>query len=151
MISLSIQANSQALQSYFDRLRQGMADMKPVMDSIGMELETRISARFETETDPTGQAWEAWAPWTREHYPDDGNGRLLDRYGDMLASLTHSADGTSVRVGFGDPKAAFHEWGTWKMPRRGMLFADPDTGELGAGDEAALLDIVGIWLDDLMR
>jgi len=37
------------------------------------------------------------------------------------------------------------------MPRRGMLFADPDTGELGAQDEAAVLDILGVWLDDLMR
>ena len=151
MISLSVEVSSQALQDYLARLRQGMTNMRPVMDSIGMELESRISARFETETDPTGQPWEVWAPWTRENYPDDGNRRLLDRYGDMLASLTHSADATSVRVGFGDPKAAFHEWGTWKMPRRGLLFADPDTGELGAQDEAAVLDILGVWLDDLMR
>jgi phage virion morphogenesis protein len=151
MITLSVEVSSQALQDYLAQLRQGMANMRPVMDSIGMELESRISARFETETDPNGQPWEGWAPWTRENYPEDGNSRLLDRYGDMLASLTHSAAATSARVGFGDPKAAFHEWGTWKMPRRGMLFSDPETGELGAEDEAAVLDIVGVWLNDLAR
>lgn len=151
MIDFSVQVRSEAVLEVLDRLRRGVADMRPVMDTIGMELEGRISGRFETETDPLGQAWEPWAPWTRANYPEDGNGRILDRYGDMLASLTHSADSESTRVGFGDPKAVFHEWGTWKMPRRGLLFADPDAGELGAGDEAAILDILGVWLDDLVR
>ena len=68
---------------------------------------------------------------------------------DMLASLTHQADATSVRVGFGKPYAAFHEWGTEHMPRRGLLFDDPDAGTLAEGDEAAVLDIIGVWLDGL--
>ena len=85
-----------------------------------------------------------------DSYPDGGNRRLLDRYGDMLASLSHQADATSVRVGFGQPYAAFHEWGTEHMPRRGLLFADPDAGTLAEGDEAAVLDILAVWLDDLI-
>lgn len=67
----------------------------------------------------------------------------------MLGSLNFSADADSVRVGFGNLVAVFHEWGTWKIPRRGMLFADPDTGELGAGDDAAVLDVLSAWLDTL--
>ena len=116
------------------------------MASIGMELENRVSGRFESRTDPNGDAWEAWALSTKAQYPADGNKRLLDRYGDMLASLSHSADATSATVGFGDPVATYHEWGTEHMPRRGMLFADPDAGTLGKEDEAAVLDILSAWI-----
>ncbi len=59
-----------------------------------------------------------------------GNERLLDRYGDMLDGLSSQADASSVRVGFDQPYAVYHEWGTKHMERRGMLTANPDTGEL---------------------
>ena len=149
MIILSIEDNSRSVRNALHRLQQGMKNQRPVMDSIGQELVSRVSGRFETETDPLGQSWEPWAPFTKETYPKDGNGRILDRYGDMLASLNHSADSNSARVGFGKAEAVFHEWGTWKMPRRGMLFADPDAGELSPDDDAAVLDIIGVWLDGL--
>lgn len=151
MLDFNVHVDSQVVRDVLGRLYRGLEDMHPVMDSIGQELESLVSGRFETETDPLGQPWEPWAPQTRASYPEDGNGRILDRYGDMLASLNHTADSHSTRVGFGDAKAVFHEWGTWKMPRRGMLFADPDAGVLGADDEAAVLDILHVWLDDLVR
>lgn len=126
-----------------------MGNLTPVMQSIGMELESRISGRFESRSDPSGRNWAPWAQSTVDSYPEDGNRQLLDRYGDMLASLSHQADASSVRVGFGQPYAAFHEWGTEHMPRRGLLFADPDAGTLAEDDEAAVLDILGVWLDGL--
>ena len=64
-----------------------------------------------------------WAQSTVDRYSEDGNRRLLNRYGDILTSLNHQADTTSARVGFGQPYAAFHEWGTKHMPRRRLLFA----------------------------
>ena len=64
----------------------------------------------------------------------------------MLGSLSHSSDATSVTVGFGNPVATYHEWGTEHMPRRGLLFADPDAGTLGTDDEAAVLDILSSWI-----
>lgn len=39
-----------------------------------------------------------WAQSTVDSYPDDGNRQLPDRYGDMLLSLNHKADATSVRI-----------------------------------------------------
>lgn len=156
MIDLTVEVHSETLDAVIAKLLRGMKDLTPVMDSIGQELESRVSGRFETETDPLGMAWAPWAESTRENYPDDGNGRILDRYGDMLRSLNHQADSSSVRVGFGavastagDVYAAYHEWGTWKMPRRGLLFADPDAGTLGDEDEASVLDILEVWLADL--
>lgn len=146
---LAITVDDKAFRSSLDAIHRGMSDLTPVMQSIGMEMESRISGRFESRTDPSGNAWAPWAQSTVDNYPEDGNRRLLDRYGDMLSSLSHQADATSVRVGFGQPYAAFHEWGTKHMPRRGLLFADPDAGTLSPDDEAAVLDILGVWLNDL--
>ena len=147
---LTITADDKAFRDSLAQLYRGMGNLTPVMQSIGMELESRISGRFESRTDPSGNAWAPWAQSTVDSYPDGGNRRLLDRYGDMLASLSHQADASSVRVGFGQPYAAFQEWGTEHMPRRGLLFADPDAGTLAEGDEAAVLDILAVWLDDLI-
>ena len=147
---LTITADDKAFRDSLAQLYRGMGNLTPVMQSIGMELESRISGRFESRTDPSGNAWAPWAQSTVDSYPDGGNRRLLDRYGDMLASLSHQADATSVRVGFGQPYAAFHEWGTEHMPRRGLLFSDPDAGTLAEGDEAAVLHILAVWLDDLI-
>ena len=117
------------------------------MAAIGGMLEARISGRFETESDPTGVAWMPWAESTRASYPEDGNARILDRYGDMLSSLNWQADASSVRVGFGQPYAVYHEWGTKRMPRRGLLFENPDAGALAPDDEKAVLDLLMDWLD----
>lgn len=146
---IDITTDDSAFRESLTRLRRGLGNLTPVMQSIGMELESRISGRFESRTDPSGSGWAPWAQSTVNSYPDNGNRLLLDRYGDMLASLNHQADATSVRVGFGQPHATFHEFGTRHMPRRGLLFADPDAGTLADDDEAAVLDILGVWLNDL--
>jgi phage virion morphogenesis protein len=156
MIDLSVNVGSKAVTDSLARIARGLGNLQPVMDSIGQELESRVSARFETETDPLGRSWAPWAESTRENYPADGHGRILERYGDMVRSLSHDADQDSVRVGFGavagkagDAYAVYHEWGTEHMPRRGLLMADPDAGTLGPGDEEAVLDILQVWLEDL--
>lgn len=143
---LEIKLDDAAFRTDLATLYRRLGNLTPVMQSIGMEMESRISGRFETRTDPSGKSWAPWAPSTVDSYPEDGNRQLLDRYGDMLLSLNHKADATSVRIGFGKPYAAFHEWGTKHMPRRGLIFADPDAGTLAKGDEAAVLDIIGRYL-----
>lgn len=105
-----------------------------------MELESRVSNRFETKTDPNGTPWAPWKPSTVENYPKDGNKRLLDRYGDMLASLTHQADNSSATIGFGQPHAQYHETGTKNMvPRRLLTNGD---GSIGRGDEQVVLRLL---------
>ncbi|MFE1574249.1 phage virion morphogenesis protein [Comamonas odontotermitis] len=146
---LSIDVNDSGFRSQMLQLERRLGDMTPVMESIGMALESNISRRFETRTDPSGAPWDPWKPSTKASYPEDGNGRLLDRYGDMLSSLNHQADSNSVRLGFGMDYATYHEWGTEHMPRRGLLFDDPDAGTLGAEDEATVLDVLQEFLDGL--
>lgn len=134
------------IREHIAHLQAMLGDMTEPLASIGMELESRISARFESRTDPSGDPWEPWAESTAASYPDDANGRLLDRYGDMLGSLSHQVTATSVTVGFGQPVATYHEWGTKHMPRRGLLWADPDLETLSEEDEAAVLEILSAWM-----
>jgi phage virion morphogenesis protein len=144
---LTIQADYSPLAAYLARLQQKSGDLLPVMDAIGQEMESRVRRRFETESDPTGAVWEEWALATVADYPEKGNGKVLDRYGNMLRSLSHQANASSVEIGFGQPYAAYHEWGTKKMPRRGMLSADPDAGTLAPDDVTAILGIVNGYLE----
>ena len=150
---LTVTVQSKPVDDLLSKLLEQMGNLQPAMQAIGQELNSRVSARFETRSDPLGKAWAPWAESTRENYPKDGRGLLLERYGDMLKSLNFQADSSSVRVGFGavaskqgDVYAAYHEWGTVKMPRRGLLFADPNTGTLAPADETAVLDIIGVFL-----
>lgn len=157
MIRVAIDIQDGEVSAVLRRLQKGMQHLEPVLASVGQEMESRVSARFETETDPLGHPWEPWAESTRENYPDDGHGRILDRYSAMLRSLNHQVDAESVRIGFGavaskagDVYAVYHEYGTRFMPRRGLLTADPETGQLAPDDEVAVLDILDVWLSDLI-
>jgi len=145
-MALTITADTKFVGDYLEQLGARIDDTAPLLDQIGMLMETRISSRFETMTDPGGAKWAAWAPTTKANYPDDAHGRLLDRYGDMLLSLTHTVDAQSVTIGFGQPHAAFHEFGTKHMKRRGLLFDNPEAGELGSGDREAILDLISDYL-----
>ena len=154
---LIITVQSQQVSDILAQLAARMDDLSPAMAAIGQQIESRVSARFETETDPSGQPWAPWAPSTRDSYPfpgsatakklgKPGNARILDRHNDMLKGLSHQADDNSVRIGFDQPYATYHEWGTDRMPRRGLLMADPDSGTLAPDDERTVLDILSDFL-----
>ena len=147
---ITIEANTPTVLQALRELEQRMTDMTPVMRDIGDRMESRVKARFETETDPLGNAWAPWAasydPAQGGSRPTNGNTTLLDLTFDMLDSLSWDADSQSVTIGFGQPYAAYHEFGTSKMPRRGMLSANPDTGQLAPDDEAEILDVIQDFL-----
>ena len=109
---LTITVHNATVLGLLDQLSARLGNLGPAMESAGQELHSRVSARFETETDPLGHPWAPWADSTRASYPKGGNRRILDRHGDMLSSLNHRADATSVRIGFGTPYA------NWIAPRK---------------------------------
>lgn len=146
---IAIDLNSDSVNAYLADLARRLDHPSELLASIGQEIESRVSARFETETDPTGQPWAPWKQSTIDSYPEDGNHRILDRYGDMLASLNHQVEGDAVLIGFGDPVATYHIFGTEDMERRDPLFADPEQGTLGHDDELAILDIATTYLGSL--
>lgn len=167
---IDVQIDDRELRAALDGLRRRLADMSPVMRAIATELEARVEARFETATDPTGRPWAPLSPSTLAAYLARGKGnrkkdggltkkgaaRLASRKplydtGDLLGSLTSRATRSEARVGFGQPYAAFHEYGTEKMPRRSLLMADPVSGTLGESDRQAVLDILREALEDAAR
>lgn len=154
---LNITVDDRAFRDYLTRLHSRIDDLSRPMEEIGHTLENRVRQRFETKTDPTGKAWAPWKQSTKDSYPyagtpaatKDGVGRgmLLQRYGTMLDSLSYSANRSSVRAGFAQAYATYHEFGTQTMGRRGMLYANPDTGMLADDDNAAVIDILERWLN----
>lgn len=149
---IEIEIHSQPVLDAFNRLIAAGQEPRAMLDAIGKEMESRVSARFETSTDPAGNPWSPWKPSTVKSYPKSGaNNKLLDRFNDMLGSLNHQADGDSVSIGFGQPYAKYHEFGTNKMARRRMLTADPDAGTLGAGDEEAIVGVLRAALESAVR
>lgn len=146
---IEVTTNTDAFEDSLRQLRRRVADLRPIMEGIGGELESRIANRFETRSDPDGKSWQAWSPSYLANYPQDGRGKLLERTGDLISSLNWQATDTSVRVGFGQIYSTYHEFGTERMPRRGLLFSDPEQGQLGADDEAAIDELLQDWLDGI--
>ena len=154
---LTITVDDGAFRAYMQRLQKSLGNMEPVMDAIGARLESNIRNRFATATDPSGKRWAVWKDSTKDSYPRPGakskhgagNHRLLDRYGTMLDSLNYQPGPSSVRIGFGQPYATYHEFGTKHMDRRGMLMADPTAGILAPDDERTVLDVLETFLGQL--
>ncbi len=159
MIDLDL--DDREVRAALQRLQQRLTDLTPVMKAIATALEAQVEKRFETATDPAGRPWAPLAPSTLAAWLDRGKGnrkkdgsltkkgrqRLSSRKplydtGDLLGSLNSSFTRSEARVGFGVPYAAYHEYGTKKMPRRGLLMANPQSRTLGEADRREVLDIL---------
>lgn len=130
-------------------LQRRMSNLRPVLKEMGAVLENAIRDRRDTLTDPNGLSWQPWSASTRATYPANGRGKLMDRTGQMWdrPGPEWQATADTLRVGFAELYATYHEFGTRYMPRRGLLFADPETGSLGAADEQALRDVLEDWIN----
>lgn len=156
---ITITTDDEQFRAYIEEMRSRLGDFTELMDEIGAALVENAQDRFETRTDPNGRPWKAWAPSTRKHYPrpgspaartnGPGNGKLLDRYGTMLAGLSHQPSRDTVRVGFAQAYWQYHEFGTRKMPRRGLLLGDPSAATLGTTDEETIVDVLEDWIANL--
>lgn len=131
-----------------------------MMNDIGDAIESNVNIRWSAKVDPTGAPWaprstsEFAKMWNRRKYDesDIAPGTLLDATNQLRRTLTHNTGddwvdiGTSRQVpGKSQPTwqvGFLHEFGTVRMPRRGLLTADPHTGQLGAADQADVLRIV---------
>ena len=149
---IEVTTDTVAFDSSLQQLQKRLGNLRPVFQDLGAVLENKIRDRRETLKDPSGQRWAAWAPSTVATYPEDGRRKLLDRTGAMWDrtgpqwQVQGMGPDLTLRVGFGKAYATYHEFGTATMPRRGLLFADPKTGTLGAQDEQAITDVLDDWL-----
>lgn len=133
---------------------------RELMQALGARLVANIERRFDTKRDPSGLPWQQHAPATTARYAkEDGGARrgtVLERTGRMRDSLSANAGDDFVEVGMNRLSDGgrwqiplLHEFGTRRMPRRGIFLADPNAGTLGAEDEADLDAELKAFLDDL--
>jgi len=145
--TIQVQGDRELLQ-VLSSLRERAENLQPAWKLIGAELVTNAERRFETKTDPAGVPWEPWKPrtvWMRahpgkKHKPAIGD--LLRFDGWMQRSLNSEASRDGVIFGMGRKYGPFHETGTRKMVRRGVLLASIEPPTLAPKDRRLVLDIL---------
>jgi phage virion morphogenesis protein len=132
---------------------------EPLMWRIAALLENNVQMRFDQKVDPNGASWAQIKDSTSTAYKTQshikkmsGNypGTLLERTREMRNSLESRAGQDWAEVGFGSIIAAFHETGTRKMERRGLLSGDPEMGTLGREDQVDIEREVADFLAGLL-
>ena len=159
--SLVIELQDEVLLAAIGRAIELMEQPQQLLGDIGDKLESNAQLRWDERVDPTGQPWAPLSPATVAIYTSEWfikrnpafkagiPGNLLERTRQLRNSLAHNVGvdyveiGTSRQVGKKQWQVGtLMEWGTSKMPRRGILTADPKTGELGAADTADVLAVL---------
>lgn len=167
---LSVQiTGNQPLIEQLNHAVQQLEHPRELLELLGGTLVENIQRRFTSKTDPQGNRWADWQPSTRKKYDRQDvaksgknagkvvrRGTLLQRTGQMLDSLDAQVSDNQVEVGMNRLSDGgtwsiplLHEFGTTKMQRRGIFLADPETGTLGAGDEADLNEDIKTFLDSV--
>lgn len=158
---LLIELQDEQLLGAIDRAIATLDRAGPLMRDIGDKLEANVNVRWGEKVDPSGRPWAPLSPVTRaiyespwfiarnERFRGGIPGSLLERTRELRDSLSFNSGedfieiGTSRKTANGDWQIGLlHEFGTRIMPRRGLLTANPNTGELGAEDQADVLEIV---------
>lgn len=100
---------------------------------------------------------ERWGAFRRGELQADLPGSLLERTRLMRQSLAHNPSDFAVEIGMSRATPGgkwqipmLHEFGTKSMPRRGLLTANPDTGQIGAEDEADVLAEIEDYLSGVL-
>lgn len=99
------------LSAAYDRSR----DLSPLMDSIGMAMETSTDERFDNEAGPDGM------PWKKSLRAKEEGGKTLTDSARMRGSITHSASATQVEVGTNLIYAGIHQFGGRITAKSGHL------------------------------
>lgn len=140
--TIQVQGDRPVLQVLAE-LRGNLEDMGPAWQEVGDELTARADRRFETKTDPSGTAWAPWRPATRRMRAKEGRGTLLEHTRMLRGSLDAEASQDHLVLGLGRSYGPYHELGTSRMVRRGILLADAGAEpRLGDQDNQVVLEIL---------
>lgn len=145
--SLTIQITGLEFTGRLERAAAQLDRPLELMQRVGKTLEANIAQRFNSKTDPAGNAWAPLAASTLAR--KKGRGSILEFTGHGKASLAYNAGGDFVEVGFGSDYMGYHETGTQRMPRRQLLSDDFVAGTLGRRDEEDILADVQVFLNEL--
>ena len=115
------------------RFADGVTDYRPIWPVIADDFYAQVQGQFKTEGEQGGERWaplsENYGRYKEVRYPGKP---ILERTGDLLASLTTATHPSAVHIearktltlGSRIPYAVFHQTGTSKMPRRAEVVLD---------------------------
>ncbi len=113
-----------------DAMLMRMHETAPFLEAVGEREVEAVQHRIrDTKTDPLGNAWAPWSPFTRSERTHKGNadlGLLLDE-GDLLLSVDKNVTIDAVEIGSNEPYSIDLQDGTPIMPARKFLGWSPDS------------------------
>lgn len=153
-----IAVDDAAVRAALTRLAARLAHPAPLMQDIGRALGNLTEDAFQDERSPSGVPWE---PLTPDYVlrPRKSGGRggdahpILQRDGQLAASITHGGDDRSAWVGASKVYAAIHQFGGTAgmapgpagIPARPFIPVQRD-GDLAERARASVLALVRKYL-----
>lgn len=158
----TIELKDDEITAALARLSHALGDLTPVMQDIGEFLVESTKRRFESGAAPDGTPWAAKSPTTIEAYERRGDRvdfrPLFGPSGRLSREVNFRAGPDEVEVGSsliyaavmqgGATKGAFGTTSRGGAIPWGTIPARPFIG-LSDTDQAAVLDIVSEWLEDV--
>ena len=159
--AITIQADSSPIEAVLNQLGDFDSLKSQLFDEIGAGLVDSVQHRFLTGTDVDGNPWKiSWRARMQ-------GGETLRDTGRLMNSYTHNVLSSGVEVGTDVAYAPHLHYGATILPKNGqyITFAVggqyrkvkksiiPPRTQLGinAEDEVMILDIVGSFIDDILR
>ena len=134
-VRIDIEFDDSAVRRALDRLMRAGDDLSPAMREIAGHLEDSAAESFEQESAPDGTPWAPLKKSTKKDRRRRGyrDGPILERSGDLIASITSDSDATSAVAGTNFEYAARHQLG----------FEGPDS--LGRNIDTPARPFLGLW------
>jgi len=159
--AITIRADSSPIEAVLNQLGNFDSLKNQLFDEIGAGLVNSIQHRFLTGTDVEGNPWKiSWRARMQ-------GGETLRDTGRLMNSYTHNVLSSGVEVGTDVAYAPHLHFGATILPKNGQYITFAVGGQyrkvkqsvlpprtqlgLDAEDEVMVLDIVGSFIDDILR
>lgn len=159
--AITIRADSSPIEAVLNQLGNFDSLRNQLFDEIGAGLVNSVQHRFLTGTGVDGNPWKiSWRARMQ-------GGETLRDTGRLMNSYTHNVLSSGVEVGTDVAYAPHLHYGATILPKNGQYITFAVGGQyrkvkqsilpprtqlgLNAEDEAMVLDIVGSFIDDILR
>jgi len=159
--AITIRADSSPIEAVLKQLGNFDSLKSQLFDEIGAGLVDSVQHRFLTGTDVEGNPWKiSWRARMQ-------GGETLRDTGRLMNSYTHNVLSSGVEVGTDVAYAPHLHFGATILPKNGQYITFAVGGQyrkvkqsvlpprtqlgLDAEDEVMVLDIVGSFIDDILR
>jgi phage gpG-like protein len=109
-VTLTLKINgAEKASEALSKLALKAEDVPSFLDGLGKKLEAVTLARFESQTDPQGKAWQKLAPLTIALR--GSGGKILTRSGHLKGNIEYDVNGTTLSLGPNTPYGAIQQYG----------------------------------------